>query len=82
MNEQRYRKQEFLYGVRIKTIRGLKNNKKLSRPHLIKKQNGLIFTQAAELYLNMDLIKETVDAFMEGEEWNKAKRIAKELDAR
>ncbi|XP_053503578.1 intraflagellar transport protein 172 homolog isoform X4 [Ictalurus furcatus] len=40
------------------------------------------YTAAAELYLNMDLIKETVDAFMEGEEWNKAKRIAKELDAR
>ncbi|KAM9496806.1 intraflagellar transport protein 172 homolog [Clarias gariepinus] len=40
------------------------------------------YTAAAELYLNLDLIKEAVDAFMEGEEWNKAKRIAKELDTR
>lgn len=36
--------------------------------------------QAAELYLNMDLIREAVDAFIEGEEWSKAKRVAKELD--
>ncbi|XP_046728666.1 intraflagellar transport protein 172 homolog isoform X1 [Silurus meridionalis] len=40
------------------------------------------YNAAAELYLNLDLIKEAVDAFMEAEEWNKAKRIAKELDAR
>lgn len=40
------------------------------------------FIQAAELYLNLDLIKEAVDAFLEGEEWNKAKRVAKELDPR
>jgi len=38
--------------------------------------------QAAELYLNLDLIKEAIDAFIEGEEWNKAKRVAKELDPR
>lgn len=38
--------------------------------------------QAAELYLNMDLVKEAIDAFIEGEEWNKAKRVAKELDPR
>jgi len=37
---------------------------------------------AAELYLNLDLIKEAIDAFIEGEEWNKAKRVAKELDPR
>ncbi|KAM4693761.1 LOW QUALITY PROTEIN: intraflagellar transport protein 172 homolog [Discoglossus pictus] len=37
---------------------------------------------AAELFLNMDLIKEAIDAFIEGEEWNKAKRVAKELDPR
>ncbi|XP_027706181.1 intraflagellar transport protein 172 homolog isoform X2 [Vombatus ursinus] len=37
---------------------------------------------AAELYLNLDLVKEAIDAFMEGEEWNKAKRVAKELDPR
>lgn len=40
------------------------------------------FPQAAELYLTLDLIKEAIDAFMEGEEWNKAKRVAKELDPR
>ncbi|KAF7235879.1 hypothetical protein EYD10_17309 [Varanus komodoensis] len=40
------------------------------------------FNAAAELYLNLDLIKEAIDAFMEGEEWNKAKRVAKELDPR
>ena len=38
--------------------------------------------QAAELYLNLDLVKEAIDAFIEGEEWNKAKRVAKELDPR
>lgn len=38
--------------------------------------------QAAELYLNMDLIREAIDAFIEGEEWSKAKRVAKELDPR
>ncbi|XP_038160069.1 intraflagellar transport protein 172 homolog [Cyprinodon tularosa] len=37
------------------------------------------FNAAAELYLNMDLIKEAIDAFIQGEEWNKAKRVAKEL---
>uniref|UniRef100_A0A669PJU1 Intraflagellar transport protein 172 homolog n=1 Tax=Phasianus colchicus TaxID=9054 RepID=A0A669PJU1_PHACC len=37
---------------------------------------------AAELYLNMDLIREAIDAFIEGEEWSKAKRVAKELDPR
>uniref|UniRef100_W5KZE2 Intraflagellar transport protein 172 homolog n=1 Tax=Astyanax mexicanus TaxID=7994 RepID=W5KZE2_ASTMX len=40
------------------------------------------YRAAAELYLNIDLIKEAVDAFIEGEEWNKAKRVAKELDPR
>ncbi|KFO82193.1 Intraflagellar transport protein 172, partial [Cuculus canorus] len=37
---------------------------------------------AAELYLNLDLIQEAIDALIEGEEWSKAKRIAKELDPR
>ncbi|XP_021109553.1 intraflagellar transport protein 172 homolog [Heterocephalus glaber] len=37
---------------------------------------------AAELSLNLDLVKEAIDAFIEGEEWNKAKRVAKELDPR
>lgn len=38
--------------------------------------------QAAELYLNLDLIQEAIDAFIEGEEWSKAKHVAKELDPR
>lgn len=38
--------------------------------------------KAAELYLNMNLIKEAIDVFIEGEEWNKAKRVAKELEPR
>lgn len=37
---------------------------------------------AAELYLNVDLVKEAIDVFMEGDEWNKAKRVAKEQDPR
>uniref|UniRef100_A0A8C2ZEP1 Intraflagellar transport protein 172 homolog n=1 Tax=Cyclopterus lumpus TaxID=8103 RepID=A0A8C2ZEP1_CYCLU len=40
------------------------------------------YNAAAELYLNMNLIKEAVDVFIEGEEWNKAKRVAKELEPR
>uniref|UniRef100_A0A665WKK4 Intraflagellar transport 172 n=1 Tax=Echeneis naucrates TaxID=173247 RepID=A0A665WKK4_ECHNA len=38
------------------------------------------YNAAAELYLNMDLIKEAIDVFLIGEEWNKAKRVAKDLD--
>lgn len=38
--------------------------------------------QAAELYLNLDLIREAIDAFIEGEEWSKAKHMAKEFDPR
>ncbi|CAB1340225.1 unnamed protein product, partial [Coregonus sp. 'balchen'] len=33
------------------------------------------YSAAAELYLNLDLVKEAIDAFIEGEEWNKAKRL-------
>ncbi|KAK2889898.1 intraflagellar transport protein 172 homolog isoform X2 [Channa argus] len=40
------------------------------------------YNAAAELYLNMDMIKEAIDVFIEGEEWNKAKRVAKELEPR
>lgn len=43
---------------------------------------GAHLFQAAELYLNMDLIKEAIDVFIGGEEWNKAKRVAKELEPR
>uniref|UniRef100_A0A3P9LP27 Intraflagellar transport 172 n=1 Tax=Oryzias latipes TaxID=8090 RepID=A0A3P9LP27_ORYLA len=35
---------------------------------------------AAELYLSMDLFKDAIDVFIEGEEWNKAKRVAKEQE--
>lgn len=38
--------------------------------------------QAAELYLSMDLFQEAINVFMEGEEWNKAKRVAKEQEPR
>lgn len=38
--------------------------------------------QAAELYLSLDLIQEAIDAFIEGDEWTKAKHVAKELDPR
>lgn len=48
-------------------------------PRLIEIQK---YSAAAELYLNLDLIKEAIDAFIEGEEWNKAKRVAKELEPR
>ncbi|ESO08535.1 hypothetical protein HELRODRAFT_74793 [Helobdella robusta] len=37
---------------------------------------------AAELYLQADLIREAVDAFMTGEEWNKARKVATELEPR
>ncbi|CAC5423828.1 IFT172 [Mytilus coruscus] len=40
------------------------------------------FSQAAELYLTVDLIKEAIDMFIAGEEWNKAKKVAKELEPR
>ncbi|POI27903.1 hypothetical protein CIB84_008347, partial [Bambusicola thoracicus] len=40
------------------------------------------YSSAAELYLNMDLIREAIDAFIEGVEWSKAKHVAKELDPR
>ncbi|CDQ67709.1 unnamed protein product [Oncorhynchus mykiss] len=40
------------------------------------------YSAAAELYLSLDLIKEAIDAFIAREEWNKAKRVAKELDPR
>ncbi|NXP39291.1 IF172 protein, partial [Leiothrix lutea] len=40
------------------------------------------YSTAAELYLNVDLIREAIDAFIEGEEWSKAKHMAKEFDPR
>ncbi|KAK3091661.1 hypothetical protein FSP39_021624, partial [Pinctada imbricata] len=40
------------------------------------------FDAAAEMYLNVDLVKEAIDMFISAEEWNKAKRVAKELEPR
>jgi intraflagellar transport protein 172 len=37
-------------------------------------------TQAAEIYLKVDLVKECVDAFISAEEWGKAKKVAEQLD--
>lgn len=37
---------------------------------------------AAELYLNADLISEAIDVYIEAEEFQKAKKVAKELDPR
>ena len=34
------------------------------------------------MYLNVDMIKEAIDAFIAGEEWNKAKTVAKKLEPR
>ncbi|XP_074392344.1 intraflagellar transport protein 172 homolog isoform X2 [Zonotrichia albicollis] len=40
------------------------------------------YSLAAELYLNLDLVREAIDALIEGEEWSKAKHTAKEFDPR
>jgi intraflagellar transport protein 172 len=37
---------------------------------------------AAQLYLGADMIREAIDALIAGEEWAKAKKVAKELDPR
>lgn len=34
------------------------------------------------MYLQVDMIKEAIDALMDGKEWNKAKKVAKELEPR
>lgn len=51
-----------------------------SAPELLLSPSGLF--QAADLYLSVDLIKEAIDIFIDSEEWNKAKRVAKELEPR
>jgi len=38
--------------------------------------------QAAELYLSVDMIKDAIDMFIQAEEWNKARKVAKELEPR
>lgn len=40
------------------------------------------FNRAAESYLSVDKVKEAVDAFIAGEEWSKAKKVARELEPR
>ncbi|WAR22903.1 IF172-like protein [Mya arenaria] len=40
------------------------------------------FNNAAELYLNVDMVKDAIDMFIAGEEWNKARKVAKELEPR
>lgn len=38
------------------------------------------YSAAAELYLNVDLVKDAIDMFIAGEEWTKARKVAKELE--
>lgn len=40
------------------------------------------YSVVVELYLNLDFVKEVIDVFIEGEEWNKVKCVVKELDFR
>ena len=37
---------------------------------------------AAQLYLGVEMVREAIDAFISGEEWSKAKKVAKELEPR
>lgn len=40
------------------------------------------YNAAAQLFLAGDLIKEAIDAFISGQEWKKAKNVARELEPR
>ncbi|XP_028253563.1 intraflagellar transport protein 172 homolog [Parambassis ranga] len=40
------------------------------------------FNVAADLYYNVGLYKEAIDVLIEGEEWNTAKRVAKDVEPR
>ncbi|KAG7173582.1 Intraflagellar transport protein 172-like [Homarus americanus] len=40
------------------------------------------YLAAAQLFLAGDLIKEAIDAFIKGQEWSKAKKVARELEPR
>ena len=40
------------------------------------------FSAAAQLYLGVEMVREAIDAFISGEEWAKAKKVAKELEPR
>ncbi|XP_046993145.1 intraflagellar transport protein 172 homolog [Schistocerca americana] len=50
---------------------------KILGPKLVQAQQ---YNLAAQLYLNVDMIKEAIDTFISAEEWSKAKKIAKELE--
>ncbi|XP_014675210.1 PREDICTED: intraflagellar transport protein 172 homolog [Priapulus caudatus] len=49
---------------------------------LLRAQRPEVAVNFYRVYLGADLIKDAIDACMEGGEWNKAKKIAKELDPR
>ena len=40
------------------------------------------YSAAAQLYLGVEMVREAIDAFIDGEEWAKAKKVAKELEPR
>ena len=40
------------------------------------------YNAAAQLYLGVEMVREAIDAFISGEEWAKAKKVAKELEPR
>jgi intraflagellar transport protein 172 len=40
------------------------------------------YAQAAQLYLGVEMIKEAIDAFLEAQEWTKARKVARELEPR
>ena len=40
------------------------------------------FNAAAQLYLGVEMVREAVEAFIAGEEWAKAKKVARELEPR
>ena len=41
-----------------------------------------VCVQAAELFIKVDMFREGIDAFIAGEEWNKAKKVAREFEPR
>ena len=40
------------------------------------------YSAAAQLYLGVEMVREAINAFISGEEWAKAKKVAKELEPR
>ena len=49
---------------------------------MIVEPQWFLVLQAAEMFLQVDMVKEAIDAFIEGEEWSKAKKVASELEPR